>query len=269
MSLVEEKKISKKNRQRGRNKRIGFSNEIVTKEAAKLLLSDEINSLNETTSKSILARLNGNQEVEATTKKREKKNKHIDNCPDEENVKVKITKKKKDGRNLSSNISDDLQEVETPNSKPKKRKRTEETESKGSEVDKSSSTDKKDEDKPLSKRAIKKIKHEKLLNEKRMKVDMGLQQKALTYLSKWKYDRTNWKFEKLTQIWLLHNLYDSSKIEDNIWDIVVEYFSNSKGQIHKTILQEAIKIAENDQSINDIEKIKLVRARDLIQTLQE
>ncbi len=37
-------------------------------------------------------------------------------------------------------------------------------------------------------------------------------QKAILYLEMWKNDKPNWKFEKLTQVWLFKNMLDESKV---------------------------------------------------------
>lgn len=41
-------------------------------------------------------------------------------------------------------------------------------------------------------------------------------EKAISYLEKWKNDKNNWKFEKLTQYWLLKNMFDNDKVFSQI-----------------------------------------------------
>lgn len=37
------------------------------------------------------------------------------------------------------------------------------------------------------------------------------QERAIEYLMEWKNDRSNWKFKKIYQLWLIKNTYDSTK----------------------------------------------------------
>lgn len=37
-------------------------------------------------------------------------------------------------------------------------------------------------------------------------------QLALDYLSQWEKDRVHWRFQKVRQVWLLHNMYDENKV---------------------------------------------------------
>lgn len=125
-----------------------------------------------------------------------------------------------------------------------------------------------------SKRAMKRKKHEKLTEEKKLQTELKLQQNALNYLSKWKHSRADWKFEKLKQIWLQQNLYDSSKIPEEFWETTVAYFSGSKGFIRNKVLKEALKTIEDNETqeekpSDEDNQIKVQRARDVIQNLQE
>lgn len=124
-------------------------------------------------------------------------------------------------------------------------------------------------------RAKKRKKHAKLLEEKKLKAELAMQQKCLNYLSLWKHNRQEWKFEKLRQVWLQQNLYNKAKIPDEFWDVLVQYFSNSKGKARDTIIKDAIKIVEQEDTepVEETDKedftVKLSRARNIIQNLQE
>lgn len=128
--------------------------------------------------------------------------------------------------------------------------------------------------KPESKRSLKRKKHTKLLEEKKLKAELKMQQSVLNYLSKWKHARTEWKFEKLKQIWLQQNLFVVNKIPEEFWESTVEYFNGSKGAIRKVILKEALKIIEEDNTSgveNDDEDYltRLRHAREIVQRLEE
>ncbi|CAH1176240.1 unnamed protein product [Phaedon cochleariae] len=122
-------------------------------------------------------------------------------------------------------------------------------------------------------RERKRKKYAELLQTKKSKVDQDTQQLALNYLSKWKHAREEWKFEKLRQIWLSENLFNSMKLPDDMWLTAVEYFSASKGFIRKLIMREALKVIDTVETDNDnvdeCQSIKLNRARDIIQYLKE
>lgn len=88
----------------------------------------------------------------------------------------------------------------------------------------------------------------------------------------WKHSRSEWKFEKLKQIWLMDNLLDENSIPDTIFSLVLEYFEGCKGTARKVLVQkgmDVIKKAENDEEIkNDIiESTAYKRARQLLQVL--
>ncbi|XP_028127750.2 uncharacterized protein C7orf50 [Diabrotica virgifera virgifera] len=124
-----------------------------------------------------------------------------------------------------------------------------------------------------SKRAKRRKKHLELQVAKKLKATLVTQENCLNYLSKWKHSRSEWKFEKLKQIWLSNNLFDSAKIPEEFWATTLEYFTQSRGFVRKVILRDALKLIENDKADEDNPdeeyQSKLKRARDIVQSLQE
>lgn len=66
---------------------------------------------------------------------------------------------------------------------------------------------------------IKKLKSKKnkLKNSKKCEANAAatntpLQERAIEYMLQWKNDRSNWKFNKKSQIWLIKNTYDPAKV---------------------------------------------------------
>ena len=63
--------------------------------------------------------------------------------------------------------------------------------------------------------------------------------KALRYLQTWEESQTDetvlWKFEKCRQIWLLQNAFDTQKISDDKFDILLKYMCSIKGHMRDTI----------------------------------
>lgn len=232
MVSLEKKPVKK--RTRGINKKIGFTEEIVTKN----LVSHKINESNTSSFMDKIAEeiANDNCAHQLKKPKKQKGSKEIDAGKDAENVELK------------------------------KRKRNEESETTENSEKTEESGIKKSDD-TVSKRALKRMKYQELLDKKKNESETTLRSKALNYLSKWKYNKTDWKFEKLRQVWLVQNLYDSSKIEDKFWETIVEYFNSAQGKVREKILKEAIKIVETeDIELND--QVKFQRAKDIVQSLQ-
>ena len=63
------------------------------------------------------------------------------------------------------------------------------------------------------------------------------QNRALKYLDSWDAfqsgDNPDWKFQKVPQIWLLANVYNSDKVPDKKFDLLLKYMDSIKGQMRK------------------------------------
>ncbi|XP_025835408.1 uncharacterized protein C7orf50 homolog [Agrilus planipennis] len=120
-----------------------------------------------------------------------------------------------------------------------------------------------------SRRSLKRKRHALLLKEKQLKSVLTNQQRSLNYLSLWKHHKSKWKFEKLRQVWLQQNMYDISKVPDNFFIILLEYFTQSKGKVKDAIVEKAVSIVEEEQLANadSCDKMKLIRARTVVQNL--
>ncbi|XP_043599473.1 uncharacterized protein C7orf50 homolog isoform X2 [Bombus pyrosoma] len=124
--------------------------------------------------------------------------------------------------------------------------------------------------KQLSKRQLKKQKAEQRKNERRMANRIEAMTKGLSYVSKWKYARSEWKFEKIRQIWLIDNLLDEVHIPDEIFPIVLEYFEGCKGMARELLLRKGLDVVrkvENEENKDEVESIAYQRARKLLQAL--
>ncbi|XP_068983845.1 cholesin isoform X2 [Bombus flavifrons] len=121
-----------------------------------------------------------------------------------------------------------------------------------------------------SKRQLKKQKAEQRKNERRMASRIEAMTKGLSYVSKWKYARSEWKFEKIRQIWLIDNLLDETYIPDDIFPIVLEYFEGCKGMARELLLRKGLDVVrkvENEENKDEVESIAYQRARKLLQAL--
>ncbi len=71
------------------------------------------------------------------------------------------------------------------------------------------------------------------------------QNRALRYLDAWKADRdgaggAGWKFEKCRQIWLLQHCYDTAKIPDKKFDLLLEYMDTIKGRMRQGAIGKVV-----------------------------
>ncbi|XP_032689203.1 uncharacterized protein C7orf50 homolog [Odontomachus brunneus] len=135
-----------------------------------------------------------------------------------------------------------------------------------------------DENTKTSKKPSKRqLKREKALQreaQKRHASRISAMQRALSYVSKWKHSRSEWKFEKIRQIWLIDNLLDENSISDTIFPVVLEYFEGCKGMAREILLRKGMDIIrkaeedEDEESRNGImESVAYKRARQLLQAL--
>ncbi|XP_053982217.1 uncharacterized protein LOC128878221 [Hylaeus volcanicus] len=122
-----------------------------------------------------------------------------------------------------------------------------------------------------SKRQLKREKAEKKETEKREASRLEAMKKGLSYVSQWKYAQSEWKFEKLRQIWLIDNLLDETSIPDDIFPTVLEYFEGCKGMAREQLLKKGLdvikKVEENEEMKDEIESVAYQRARKLLQAL--
>ncbi|XP_023013086.2 uncharacterized protein [Leptinotarsa decemlineata] len=287
MAKIDSTKGSETKKSRKKNKGvISFDEETVKKEDAVEVMERNTGDKNYGFGKSHIEP-NSDDMKQKTQRKKQKKCKvasDVDNVPhqmkeeiphseisetenlDQSNGSVTKMKKKKRNRDAEANGVTN----ENGKDQPKKIKLSDEVEPNAGDNLKSLEVDLKKD----SKRSQKKLKHEKLLAEKKLKAEVATQESVLNYLSKWKHCRQEWKFEKLKQIWLSQNMLDCSKIPNEFWETVVEYFTSSKGFIRKLVLRDALKVIEDeekleDDNVSEDQRTKIQRARDIVQNLQE
>lgn len=271
---VSKKKNSKKVKH---SKIVSFDEEVVTKEQAKVLLSETVNR----NSKIIKSTNDVSSKTSSTGKKNKHNKKQVRNTKKDESIvepakameidsgtsekDIKESKKMKRNK-LNKDITDKTTDI--PKKKQKlKHLESEETTKTDLIVNGESATlipAKKTE----SIRERKRKKYAKLVEDKKLKTELALQQKSLNYLSKWKHSRADWKFEKLRQIWLQENMFNSDKIPDEFWGILVEYFSNSKGKARDFIVDKALKFIDAEENSSE-GNLDIIRARSIIQNLHE
>lgn len=263
MSITETKSKKKRSKKKSTLKTISFDEEVVTKNKAKEILEnpDLIN-------KNLMKR---EQLQEIDYDKREVEVSSESNAPDSVPKPKKDRKKKKVGSDSVENSKQSKNAPQPANVSPTTKKRKSATVEEETNIE-TEENEASNEPKPLSIRATKRMKHAKLIEDKKMKSDLAIQEKTFNYLSKWKHNRNEWKFEKLKQIWLQQNLFNSAKIPDEFWKTVVDYMGSASAHVRDLLCKEALKIIEKEDeetNENDEHKIRVSRARDIIQCLQE
>ena len=64
---------------------------------------------------------------------------------------------------------------------------------------------------------------------------------AHEYLSNWKYDSANWKFNKNTQSWLCRHMYDVDKVPKAVFSLLMEYIEGLKGFTRDWVNEDAVR----------------------------
>ncbi|KAF0773421.1 Uncharacterized protein FWK35_00006066 [Aphis craccivora] len=120
-----------------------------------------------------------------------------------------------------------------------------------------------------------KQKNAKKCEENATAVSTPRQERAMEYLMQWKNDRSNWKFKKIYQLWLIKNTYDHLKVSKEHFDILVEYLQTIEGKSRSIILQNANTVIsefstsnEGQQELNSSQEVKYQRARTIIQMFE-
>ncbi|XP_039528484.1 uncharacterized protein C7orf50 [Pimephales promelas] len=94
---------------------------------------------------------------------------------------------------------------------------------------------------------------------------------ALEYLTCWSKKREAWKFNKSRQTWLLQNMYDSVKVSDDHFEMLLPYIDGLQGLARSSTLQKAEAIVRwegqgEEADTADAEK-KQQRAKQVVQML--
>ncbi|XP_042363715.1 uncharacterized protein C7orf50 homolog [Plectropomus leopardus] len=94
-------------------------------------------------------------------------------------------------------------------------------------------------------------------------------QQALDYLTCWAENRTEWKFQKTRQTWLLQHMFDPQQIPDEKFSVLLEYLEGLRGGAKDITVQKAlVLIEESGQAPEDRDvQQRAHRAREVIQLL--
>ncbi|KAM9489087.1 protein cholesin [Clarias gariepinus] len=128
--------------------------------------------------------------------------------------------------------------------------------------------------KKILKKEEKKKQKEKEKSEKEDSKSYIAQTQALEYLTCWSEKRDEWKFQKTRQVWLLQHMYDSEKVPDAHFSILLSYLEGLRGMARDLTVQKAEALVrfgagpggEEEGGTTDAQK-KTQRAREVIQIL--
>lgn len=78
---------------------------------------------------------------------------------------------------------------------------------------------------------------------------------SLAYLHNWKNNRSEWKFQKKRQTWLLKHMYDTKTVSDDDFNVLLEYMTPLQGLSRTLTLQQAEGYATvHDSNASDSEE---------------
>ncbi|XP_034049869.1 uncharacterized protein C7orf50 homolog [Thalassophryne amazonica] len=94
-------------------------------------------------------------------------------------------------------------------------------------------------------------------------------QQALDYLTCWAESRKEWKFQKTRQTWLLQHMFDSEKIPDEKFSVLLQYLEGLRGGSRDTTVQKSLAVVQHSgQAPEDTDvQQRAHRAREVIQLL--
>ncbi|XP_037546743.1 uncharacterized protein C7orf50 isoform X2 [Nematolebias whitei] len=115
----------------------------------------------------------------------------------------------------------------------------------------------------------KRLREEGLTLPKKQAVGPSASEQALDYLTCWAENRSAWKFQKTRQTWLLQHMFDSEKVSDDKFSVMLQYLEGLCGQAKDTTVQKAVSVVEDSgQATEDTEvQQRAQRAREVIQLL--
>lgn len=94
-------------------------------------------------------------------------------------------------------------------------------------------------------------------------------QQALDYLTCWAENRAEWKFQKTRQTWLLQHMFNSEKIPDEKFSVLLQYLEGLRGAAKDTTVQKAMALVEESGRAPEDKDVqqRAHRAREVIQLL--
>ncbi|XP_048869489.1 uncharacterized protein C7orf50 homolog isoform X2 [Brienomyrus brachyistius] len=95
-------------------------------------------------------------------------------------------------------------------------------------------------------------------------------QLALEYLTCWSEKRAEWKFQKTRQTWLLQHMFDTEKIPEEHFAVLLTYLEGLRGSARDTTVQKAealVRELEGEGAQQSGGQQRAQRAREVVQLL--
>uniref|UniRef100_A0A3Q1FNU2 Zmp:0000000624 n=1 Tax=Acanthochromis polyacanthus TaxID=80966 RepID=A0A3Q1FNU2_9TELE len=228
---------------------------------------------------------------ESNAPKRKKFASTDNDIPPEETMEVKVKKKRKKLEVEEAPVQIPLETITVDGKKQKKDKKqkkkqmTEQPETQQTEISDppgqpkethEGEEDLSPEEKRVLERKMKKIlkKEEKKRLKEEGKTSQNTEtsgpsasQQALDYLMCWAENHSVWKFQKTRQTWLLQHMFDSEKIPDEKFSVLLQYLEGLRGGAKDTTVQKALSLVEESgQAPDDVAvQQRAHRAKEVIQ----
>ncbi|XP_034782740.1 uncharacterized protein C7orf50 homolog [Acipenser ruthenus] len=206
--------------------------------------------------------------------------------PESESVEIKRKTKQKTKKRVAEEMEqkpcEEKEEGEPERRKKKKKSKVKEPEEVLPEVQGEEEEEEDEEGLTPEERRIleRKIKKERKKEEKQQMKEAGVSaqetepvkpsgsQMAQDYLTCWSKNRKDWSFKKTRQTWLLKHMFDSEKVPDELFDVLLEYLDGLKGGARETTVKAAESVIRDcEDSEDSAAAVKAGRAREVIQLL--
>uniref|UniRef100_T2M730 Uncharacterized protein C7orf50 n=1 Tax=Hydra vulgaris TaxID=6087 RepID=T2M730_HYDVU len=70
---------------------------------------------------------------------------------------------------------------------------------------------------------------------------------AILYLLQWNDNKTEWKFQKVRQVWLLQNMYNKLQVNKHHFKVLLSYLNDLKGISREKTIETARCIVEKEK----------------------
>ncbi|KAM4524439.1 protein cholesin [Odontesthes bonariensis] len=119
----------------------------------------------------------------------------------------------------------------------------------------------------LKKEEKKRVKAEGLTLQNAEAAGPSAPQQALDYLTCWAENRPAWKFQKTRQTWLLQHMFNSEKIPEENFFVLLQYLEGLRGTARDTSVQKALSLVEESGQAPDdtVVQQRARRAREVVQ----
>jgi len=92
---------------------------------------------------------------------------------------------------------------------------------------------------------------------------------GVDYLRTWHFDRRNWNFKKVRQVWLLQNMFDQEQISDENFHILLKYLEGLKGRAKDKTIEMAEQRLESETGASEQDTLVESRIRQVLQLLTD